>query len=187
MGYSGDGLSEQMISGKSLQSLRLPEPQTAIATSALATRECSRDVRASREIAVRMYDARRPNPDRPDVFAADQSTEMTDAPVAPPTPTDSSGGAAEGNHAEREEGDAEEFDAYDNSEGYERDDADGATFLVRPNRPASGRNQPWQMIAATRGSIANFEGLKNGETRGKGNGEPSPGRIRCDAADQQRG
>ena len=72
----------------------------------------------------------------------------------------------------------------DDASTYEWTDEHAATYLLRPKRPVSGRNQPGQMITATRGSIANFKGYKNGNGPQKGKGGNAATCIRCAATDR---
>ena len=179
-------LSDQMVFSKALQAPKLPEGQTPIAISALETRQSPNDVQALREITIRMYETHRVNMGNSDVF------NMARSPDASDHPDPISDGRGSGNEPTPMSGIVEQLpgeptcspgEIPEDLEEFEWADLDGATYLVKPKRAPTSRNQPGRMITATRGSIANFKGYQNGKSTGKGKGRQSAGRIRCGASD----
>ena len=166
-------LSDQMIFNKALQSLRLPGNQTPIATSAMETRNAPNDVQASKEITIRMYETHKPSTDRSDVFVA--STPPIGDPESSEGNTPSTATVDQSGHTGGVTLPAidenEITDEWEDESSYEWADPEGVTYLLRQKRPISGRNQPGQMITDTRGSIANFKGVKNGKSSPKGKGK----------------
>ena len=181
-------LSDQMVFNKALQALTLPEGQAPIVISALETRRNPNDVQALKEITIRMYETHKVNKDNSDVSTANTIPEPCntglDSVRGQSDQNNESMNLDDGNPALLPEN-AEDPETIDTADEYEWTDNDGTTYLIKPKRPVSGRNQPGQMITATRGSIANFKGYKNGKSLGKGKGKPSPGCIRCGASDHR--
>ena len=166
-------LSDQMIFNKALQALRLPENQTPIVISAMETRNAPNDVQALKEITIRMYETHKPSTDRSDVFVAltptigELESSQGNIPSAAIVEQSDHTGVTTLPAIDENEITAE----WEDESSYEWTDSEGVTYLLRPKRPVSGRNQPGQMITATRGSIANFKGVKNGKSSPKGKGK----------------
>ena len=99
-----------------------------------------------------MYVTQKPHPDRPDVFVAGQRTDQTpeSTPAGTPNQTDAEKDPDEAPRSDGEERDQDEYDAYNANEAYEWADTDGESYLIRPSRPVTGRNQPGEMITDTR-------------------------------------
>ena len=168
-----------------MQEFKLPGSQTPIVISSIETSQCPHDVKALKEITIRMYETHKPSKDQSDVFNMEQEDiQMHETPsgdvIQSGIPTEP---ITPGENGDPEYNPYEGDDPYGNEGEAEWTDENGATYLLRPKRPVAGRNQPGQMITATRGSIANFKGVKNGNGSLKAKGKPAPGCIRCDATD----
>ena len=116
-----------------------------------------------------MYETHNPGQDRADVFAGRAQRDETPPGLNAPSDVNEPG-SGQADRAQMEtipehEGDQETYLGEESP--YDCADIDGLTYLPRPKRQVNGRNQPGQMIAATRGSIANFKGYKNGKGRRK--------------------
>ena len=179
----------QMAPNKALQHSRIPGKKPPIAIYELGTRQIPNGEHAIREIPIRMYGTHKPARDSPDAFATNPPAPQTLNGV---NNSQTSGG--EGTTGEspetpiaRSETDPEIDLTREMEHGQEWTSGDAITYLIRPKRPVSGRNQPGGMITAARGALANINGYKNGKGPGKLKEKEkfANGCIRCAARDRR--